>query len=308
MSDSTGGVVVGIDGSAHADSALLWAWFESQSREVPLTAVCAGAGADGDSSGDDVVSGAIDRLRARLEPALRAGDADPGLALGAIRTAVVDGPAVPALLSFAEDADMLVVGRRGLGRLGRLFMGSVSSGLAREAQIPVTIVPSGWDGSPQVPADDSAHSPSEQARPRIVVGVDGSAASKAGLEHGVALAQRTGNVLEAVSCWQIMSVGALPHGQGWIPPIEDYQDHVATMLEDALTEALENAGGLDRARARAVVEHALPARGLLMHAEGADRLIVGHRGLGGFDRLLLGSVSSQLIEHAPCPVTVIRAS
>lgn len=292
MSNAGIGIVVGIDGSAHADSALLWAWLEAQRQDVPLTAVTAGVPDDATVPEDQLVAKAIARLREQLPQ-------DAAAQVDEIQAAFVDGPVVPALVGFAKDATMLVVGRRGLGRLGRLFMGSVSAGLARETQVPVTIVPSGW--SREQATDDAG-----ATRARIVVGVDGSVASQAALDHAIASAQRTGDVLEAVSCWQILSVGALPHGQGWAPPIEDYQEHVATMLDDALRTALTRTGGLDPDAVHAVVEHALPARGLLKYAQGAQRLVVGHRGLGGFDRLLLGSVSSQLIEHAPCPVTVIR--
>lgn len=294
MLKARSGIVVGVDGSAHADSALLWAWLEARRQGVALTAVTAGVPDDASAPDQQLVTKAITRLQEQLPQ-------DVGV--GEIQAAFVAGPVVPALLEFAREATMLVVGRRGLGRLGRMFMGSVSAGLAREAEVPVTIVPSGWVPAPASATDGDAGAGEAT---RIVVGVDGSVASQAALEHGITVAQRTGGVLEAVSCWQILSVGALPHGHGWAPPIEDYQEHVTAMLDDALRAAQSRTGGLGPDAVRAVVEHALPARGLLKHAQGAQRLIVGHRGLGGFDRLLLGSVSSQLIEHAPCPVTVIR--
>ncbi len=327
MSSAETGIFVGVDGSRHADSALLWAWLESQSRAVRLTAVHGGADsttvpeiigsphAHGHES--TVLSDAVTRLGDSLQgkhAALRPGPLPvpkDSAALNVQGTSV-SGPIVPGLLEAASAGQMLVVGRRGLGRLGRIFMGSVSAGLAREAQIPVTIVPVNWPSaaSPEetAPAVSSlVDAPVDAAdRPRVVVGVDGSAASAAALEHGVEVARRTGAVLDAVACWQLMLVAPLPHGQGWAPPLEDYQEHVSEMLTTTLAAALVAAGPLPADQVRAVVEHASPAQGLLLHAAGAERLIVGHRGHGGFDRLLLGSVSSQMIEHAPCPVTVMR--
>ena len=55
------------------------------------------------------------------------------------------------------------------------------------------------------------------------------------------------------------------------------------------------------------VVHAAPVRALIDAAQGADVLVVGARGRGGFAGLLLGSVSDQVTHHAPCPVTVVRS-
>jgi nucleotide-binding universal stress UspA family protein len=52
--------------------------------------------------------------------------------------------------------------------------------------------------------------------------------------------------------------------------------------------------------------HRPPAQAVMQAAVGADLLVMGARGRGGFAGLLLGSVSDQLVHHAPCPVTVVR--
>jgi nucleotide-binding universal stress UspA family protein len=50
----------------------------------------------------------------------------------------------------------------------------------------------------------------------------------------------------------------------------------------------------------------IPARELIKAGEGADMIVVGSRGMGGFSRLLMGSVAGQVAQHAPCPVVIVR--
>src|SRR4030095_873413 len=88
----------------------------------------------------------------------------------------------------------------------------------------------------------------------------------------------------------------------YVPPLRDWEQAVL----DELT-AHVRAAGLDPAvRVTCHAVHRSPVKALMAAAEGAHRLVVGARGGGGFRGLLLGSVSDQLVHHAPCPVTVIR--
>ena len=223
----------------------------------------------------------------------------------------VQGAAATALLARAERAEMLVVGSRGLGRLGRLVLGSVSSAVVQGAvRVPVTVVRSapdadGTDGDAAGgAAAGGATSPAAvDAPPRVVVGVDGSRTSVHAVRHGLEVARRTGAVLDAVFCWEIVTLAPLPDSWGWTPPIDDYEKFAGEQLD----RALEAAGvDLPEDRLRRSVVHAHPAKGLIEAAQGAERLVVGNRGTGGFDRLLLGSVSRQAVEYASCPVTVVR--
>lgn len=307
-------IVVGVDGSPQGDVALAWALREARSLAAagagapPVRAVLAWdltwldgpEGVWAAASARDTLAAREAEERTRVEAIVRRvlarTDGDPS----EVEAVQVSGPIVTALLEQADGAAMLVVGRRGLGRLGRLLLGSVSAGVARQAHLPVTVVPA--DTGERDERDPAPASTSGTGRPRVVVGVDGSPASRTALEHAAEAARRLGAELHAVMCWQITTMGLLPDAQGWVPPEDAYRNHVA----GTLTTTLAAAGLSGRDDVVPVVDHAPAARGLLAHAAGAERLVVGSRGLGGFDRLLLGSISSQVLEHATCPVTIIR--
>lgn len=135
---------------------------------------------------------------------------------------------------------------------------------------------------------------------RIVVGVDGSEGSRHALSWAAKQAALTGATLEVVTAWEY------PATYGWVPvPPEDYAlEEFATKSQD---EALTAVFG-DNQPAKLVkkVVQGHPAEVLVAESEGADLLVVGSRGYGGFADAMLGSVSTYAIHHAHGPVTVIR--
>lgn len=140
----------------------------------------------------------------------------------------------------------------------------------------------------------------EEDRPtaRIVVGVDGSESSRKALRWALAQARRQNAAVEAVTGW------TFPATSSWIPvPASD--------LEAAARQALAETVDQERHTAPEVpldthIVHGHPAQVLVDTANGADLLVVGCRGLGGFTGTLLGSVSRYCVEHATCPVLVVR--
>ena len=142
------------------------------------------------------------------------------------------------------------------------------------------------------------HGASNEAR--IVVGVDGSENSKHALEWAARQAGYTGATLEVIIAWDY------PATYGWVPvPPEDYG--LADYAEKALNEtiaAVLGAGTSVKVERRVVQGHA--AEVLVNASEGAELLVVGSRGYGGFADALLGSVSTYAVHHAHGPVTVIR--
>jgi nucleotide-binding universal stress UspA family protein len=134
---------------------------------------------------------------------------------------------------------------------------------------------------------------------RIVVGVDGSPSSVHALEWAINQAELTGDVIDAVHAWHF------PNDYGM--PVADLPDAAALgaeILDKAIAEARNAAPGPVEIRPHVVEGN--PAQALLDLAKGADLLVVGSRGHGGFTGALLGSVSQHVVHHAPGPVVVIR--
>jgi nucleotide-binding universal stress UspA family protein len=132
---------------------------------------------------------------------------------------------------------------------------------------------------------------------RIVVGVDGSAASRDALRWAARQAELTGASLEVVTSWSYPTTYGFP-----VIANVDWEQGARTVLDEALADELGDAA--ERVVRRVVEGH--PARVLAELAAGADLLVVGSRGHGGFAGLLLGSVSEHVVTHAPCPVVVVR--
>lgn len=138
----------------------------------------------------------------------------------------------------------------------------------------------------------------------ILVGHDGSTRAQEALVWAAGLAGRAGLELHVLRVWG-MATAPRPGTwePGFVPPLADFERAVRDELEHCVAGA-----ALDPALpVHLHVLHDAPARGLMAAAEGADLLVVGARGAGGFPGLRLGSVSDQCVHHAPCPVTVVRS-
>jgi nucleotide-binding universal stress UspA family protein len=137
----------------------------------------------------------------------------------------------------------------------------------------------------------------------IVMGHDGSTCAQEALVWAARLAQRADLDLHVVRTWAMTTAPRPASWQpGYVPPLADYEKAV----RDQLTAHVAAAGLDPSVRVTCHVVHSAPAQGLMQAADGAHLLVVGARGRGGFAGPLLGSVSDQLVHHAPCPVTVVR--
>ena len=145
---------------------------------------------------------------------------------------------------------------------------------------------------------------------RIVVGVDGSEHGQAALRWAAGEARLRGATLVAVHAWTFtppVAVGApdlmaIPAGN-----LAEELDADRAAAERLLDDALDGAAAelADVPVERQLMEDP-PGEGLVRLAEGADLVVVGTRGRGSIAQALLGSVSHHVVQHAPCPVVIVR--
>ena len=135
----------------------------------------------------------------------------------------------------------------------------------------------------------------------IVVGIDGSAGSRAALRVAAEEARAHGKPLRAVLVHGYLNQRH-PGGATTFDP--KYDDRTArAALDEMLAAELGASPGVE---VQPVVVSDLAARGLIAQSDGAHMIVVGARGLGGFSGLLIGSVSQQVVLHAKCPVLVVK--
>jgi nucleotide-binding universal stress UspA family protein len=140
----------------------------------------------------------------------------------------------------------------------------------------------------------------------IIVGVDHSAGAEEALRFAFEEAQLRRSTLRAVHAWQFGYIGA-PSLEGSVPvlgaELDEHRSAAGAVLDAMVREAIPDAGDVEIERR--VIEGAAAAV-LVEESRGADLLVVGSRGHGGFAQLLLGSVSQQCAHHAECPVVIVR--
>ena len=287
-------IVVGIDGSPVSKVAVDWAARTAALREVPLKLVHvlnppvvmafpevpipAGYLEWQSEEGRTLLAAAVTTAE---ESALLIGKGPI-----AVTTEMVAGPSVPTLVDESTRAQMVVVGCRGRNALARGLLGSVSIGLVHHAKCPVAII---HDEDPLMPHPSMAP---------VVVGIDGSPVSERAVEIAFEEASFRGVDLVAVHAWSDTGVFEFP-GVDW--------SALQSGAEETLSERL--AGWQERypdVLVRRVVVADRPAHQLLEQAQSAQLLVVGSHGRGGFAGMVLGSVSTAVINAARMPVLVAR--
>jgi nucleotide-binding universal stress UspA family protein len=162
--------------------------------------------------------------------------------------------------------------------------------------------------TPAAPVAGAEPAPGGEGAPggRIVVGVDDSEQAAAALRWALAEGALRQATVEVVHSWS-PPVSALPFGATLVIPVDEAAvDAAARASVDELVEgALADVGAEPPEVLRTVLPGS-PSLTLVDASEGADLLVVGSHGRSGLSRLVLGSVAMACVNHAPCPVVVVR--
>jgi nucleotide-binding universal stress UspA family protein len=207
---------------------------------------------------------------------------------------VVDGEPRVVIASTAKTwgADLIVMGARGLSRLERALLGSVSTSVARHAPCSVLVA----RGAPR-------------ALSTVVVGIDGSSDSE--------YAAKFFSALPIAPAMHVRLVGVVDAPETPHAVISPVSRIVEIAFDDLLADrraALEKtlaARALDFEPNVATVDRIVaighPVSELVSAAKDADLIVVGRHGFGPVERLLAGSVSERVLHHASCSVLIVKA-
>jgi nucleotide-binding universal stress UspA family protein len=311
------GVVVGYDGSPESRLALSWAAATAHRRGTKLTLLHSvnlgfipGFPAFDTSQVEPELQDAARRLVD--DGATRAGDT---LDASEIQTQYWLGSPAAQIVEASHNADLVVVGSRGRGRITGGLLGSTSYAVAAHADCPVVVVrpshaaatatdteapetASPSDGLPEVVLPDATHP--------VVVGYDDSEPAMRAVQAAADVAMQAGAEL------RIAHVVQVPAIDSWA-----YEEtaHAGTVHAHSLREHADDALSAAVRLARSMhldlevsteVLYGDPGQAIADLGSTAGLIVVGSRGRGGFTGLLLGSVSHNVIHNAECPVMVVR--
>lgn len=263
-------IVVGVDGSELSFEAATWAADEAVRRKAPLHLLIT----NDDPARAEYVGTAL------REAGTRCRARSPELDL---TESVTTGHPVEELVNRSSTAQMTVLGSRGHGPVATALLGSVSKSVTEHSAGPVVIVR----------GKGAASGP-------VVVGVDGSPYSTAALGFAFEAAQLRDAELLVLRAWHSAAEDYELDDSG---TRERVQDLVERRLHEQVTGWAEKYPGV---RIREVALRGHPVALLTDASKDAQLLVVGHRGIGGFEELLLGSVANGVVHHATGPVAVVR--
>jgi nucleotide-binding universal stress UspA family protein len=271
---SPGAVVVLLD-SARALPAALWGAQQCRRAGTPLHLV---ACESGERQRGAALASLLRRVNTIVETAVQ------GIP---ISTGLLQGDPVGALTDLSANATMIVVSAVDVAG-ERWSVDALALGLVSQGLCPVVI----WR-------------PTDAAGPSapVVVGVDGSPVSARALEFALHQASSWRAPLVVVMAWSDVFFDARGPAIGVVTDWDKEAEDSRRLLAEQLAGAQERFPDVSIDR---VLTHDRPVRALLKAADGAQLLVVGSHGRGGFPGMLVGSVSRALIDSSPCPLAVVR--
>lgn len=286
--DGFGTIVVGVDGSERNHAAVAWACHEADETKKELIFV---AGNDGlpvplpraRFSADYTLDYSEDQTRHMLDRVRSQVDAHTSSQTATIQ--VESGKPADIILRAAEKADLVVVGKRGLGAVKRMLVGSTSIAVAGRSRVPVVVVPDQWVQT------DRAAAP-------IVVGVDAASRDEAVLEFAFCRARDLAVPLIAVHAWQV------PQLYAWSPEdITRWADLASSDLGIRLKPVADRHADVEVVR---LPQQQKPAMALLDAGDVAQLIVLGrHTDSGHPGGFAFGSTARGVLHYSTCPVAVV---
>ena len=197
----------------------------------------------------------------------------------------VGGSAAHILTDRAEEEhfDLMVVGSPHRGAVGRALLGSVAQGVLHGAPVPVAVAPRGY-----------AKKDEGELR-RIAVAYDGTPEAGQALDRAISLAGQRAATID------LLTVATIPPPA---PKLGGFRLDPQRRPGEVLEQGLAAVGADVESRGRELHGGSIPSA-LAAACEDADLLIIGSRQYGVFARVMIGSVSTEMIHSAPCPVLVV---
>ncbi|GAA3816450.1 universal stress protein [Streptomyces phyllanthi] len=295
-------VIAGVDGPAESLSAVHWAAREALRRGVSLRIVHAwqwhprpAASVPADRTQGEWAEETLDRAVAGVRAA------HPGLQ---VVDQLVSGSATAGLLAAAKDAELLVLGSRGLGGVAGFLLGSVSQRVVARSSLPVVLVRAGETfAGEHLPAADgvSPEEIPESPYRDVVLGLDTRRPCDELIEFAFASARRCGAPLHVVHAFRAASVDG-PEGRrapAFGPELLAAHEHTVVAALRPWSEKFPEVSVTETvAEGRAATE-------VVRAATGAALVVVGRRARDSRLGTRIGPVAHAVLHHAGCPVAVV---